>query len=188
MRGTKEKPMTKEQEMCAEILCGHLKSMEMKLRKLSAEHWDWTPAPAAPTSRTLATHAWQWLICDRQHINEADVLKHSNIPEPPADPVRMCDALAIETENWRKLITEFPEERWEEPRKQFGNYEMTVRKFVYHMIQNTIYKNGQFSTLYYALGYDGDELYSAPFPNPIYDQVRQMAETSQKTGETPASP
>ena len=173
--------MTKEQENCANILCGHLKWMETNLRQLTPEHWDWTPAPAAPTARILAKHAWQWLICDRQHINEPDIAKHVNIPEAPTDPILMCDALAEETENWRKLITEFPEERWEEPRKQFGNHEMTVRKFVYHMIQNTIYKNGQFSTLYYALGYDGTEPYAAPFPNPIYAEVKmQLAEAKEK--------
>jgi hypothetical protein len=39
------------------------------------------------------------------------------------------------------------------------------------MIQNTIYKHGQFSTLYFALGLDGTEPYSAPFPNPIYAEI-----------------
>jgi hypothetical protein len=45
-----------------------------------------------------------------------------------------------------------------------------VRGFVCHMVQNTIYKNGQFMTLFYALGLDGTEPYDAPFPNPIYEQ------------------
>ena len=45
-----------------------------------------------------------------------------------------------------------------------------MRGFVCHMIQNTIYKHGQFATIYFALGLDGTEPYNAPFPNPIYEQ------------------
>jgi hypothetical protein len=32
-------------------------------------------------------------------------------------------------------------------------------------------KNGQLSTLYFALGLDGDAPYAAPFPNPIYAEL-----------------
>ena len=47
-----------------------------------------------------------------------------------------------------------------------------MRGFVDHMIQNAIYKRGQFATLYFALGMDGIEPYDAPWPNPIYAEVR----------------
>ncbi len=45
--------------------------------RFPGDKWDWTFAPPAPTPRILATHAWQWLICDRQHIEEPDAAKHS---------------------------------------------------------------------------------------------------------------
>ena len=48
---------------------------------------------------------------------------------------------------------------------------MNVRWFVGHMVQNTIYKHGQFSTIFFAQGLDGDGPYEAPFPNPIYAEV-----------------
>lgn len=38
------------------------------------------------------------------------------------------------------------------------------------MIKNCIYKNGQFATLYFALGLDGTESYAVPFPNPEYEE------------------
>ena len=48
---------------------------------------------------------------------------------------------------------------------------MNTRGFVCHMIQNVIYKHGQFSTIFFALGLDGDGPYEAPFPNAIYKEV-----------------
>src|SRR5579862_7869330 len=93
-----------ENENYAMLLCSHLQGFVHGLRKLPADRWDWTPDVAAPTPRILAAHAWQWLICDRQHIGEPDASRHPRIPEPPTDPQAMCDALAEETENWRQLI------------------------------------------------------------------------------------
>ena len=48
---------------------------------------------------------------------------------------------------------------------------MNVRGFIAHMIQNVIYKHGQFATIFFALGMDGDGPYTAPFPNPIYKEL-----------------
>jgi len=165
--------MSKENEAYAGLLCGHLQGFTHRLRQMSPEHWDWTPDVAAPTARTLATHTWQWLNCDRQHINEPDASLHPHVPEPPEDPQAMCDALEEETKNWHTLIMGLTPEQLDSPRHQFNIEQaaMTVRGFICHMIQNTIYKHGQFSTLYFALGYDGKEPYTAPFPNPIYDEV-----------------
>ena len=164
-----------EIEAYAWMLCMHLDAMTHRLRLMPPDKWDWTPAPAAPTARTLASHAWQWLICDRQHIAERDVSKHARIPEPPSDPQAMCDALQEETKKWRTLILELTPERLDEERYQFlPENSLTVRWFVCHMIQNCIYKNGQFATLFFALGLDGTELYDAPFPNPIYEQCETM--------------
>lgn len=41
-----------------------------------------------------------------------------------------------------------------------------------NMILNSIYKNGQVSMIYFALGLDGTEPYSAPFPDSIYAGLR----------------
>jgi hypothetical protein len=157
---------------CAQLLCSHLRGMVWRLRMLPEDKWDWTPDPAAPTARILATHAWQWLICDRQHILEADAAKHPAVPEPPASTAALCDALAAETEHWEQLILSLTPEQMDEPRAQFNKSQMTVFGFVCHMIQNCIYKHGQFSTLFFALGLDGTEPYDAPFPNPCYKMMR----------------
>jgi len=170
----------KEKEAYANLLCSHLHAFTERLRQLPEDKWDFTFAPPAPTPRTLATHAWQWLICDRQHIAEPDALKHPDVPEPPRDPKAMCDALAEETERWRELILGLSAEDLDTPRKQFNGYPWTIRGFVGHMVQNLIYKHGQFTTIFFALGLDGTEPYTAPFPNPIYAQLRLKAAGGQQ--------
>lgn len=162
-----------ENQAYANLLCGHLQGMVYRLRQLTPAQWDWTPAPPAPTARFLATHAWQWLICDRRHIAEPDARKHPPVPDPPAAPAALCDALAEETERWRALILGLTPEQFGQERHQFNDYEMNVRDFVCHMIQNCIYKHGQFATLYFALGLDGDAPYDAPWPNPIYQALHE---------------
>lgn len=97
------------------LLCGHTQGFIYRLRLLPADKWDWTPNKAAPSSRVLAVHAWQWLVCDRQHILEPDALKHPSIPDPPADPSALCDRLAEEMENWRTLIRSLTPEQLSRP-------------------------------------------------------------------------
>ena len=157
------------------FLIMHMENMLRSLRKLKPEHWDWTPNQAAPSPRTIAIHTWQWLMCDRQHIDEPDFSKHVNVELPPDDTVALCDAFAVEIENWRQLLKGLTPEFLMEPRRQFGMEEtdMNIRFFIGHMLQNVIYKHGQFSEVFFALGYDGTEPYSAPYPNDIYDKVRQ---------------
>ena len=161
-----------ENEAYASLLCGHLQGMVYRLRLLPEDKWDWTPAPPAPTARILASHALQWLFCDRQHLAESDALLHPPVPEPPPDPAALCDALAEETERWASLILAMTPEQFAEQRSQFNGYPMNRRDFVCHMIQNCIYKHGQFSTLFFALGLDGDAPYDAPWPNPIYADLK----------------
>jgi len=118
-------------------------------------------------------HTLQWLQCDRQHINEPDASRHSRIPEAPKDPTELCDALEAESKVWSELLRSLSPEDLDRPGMQFNlpDNRMTVRGFVGHMIQNSIYKHGQFSELFFALGLDGTEPYSAPFPNPIYAEI-----------------
>ena len=152
------------------LLCSHARTFIHRLRQLPPDKWDWTPDQAAPTPRILASHALQWLICDRQHINEPDAAKHPDIPEMPQDPAAFCDAFELETQEWQTLLQNLTPEQMDQRRRQFNfpDSKMTVRGFVAHVIQNLIYKNGQFSELYFALGLDGTEPYEAPFPNPFY--------------------
>ena len=154
------------------LLIMHLKSFVHCLRQLPADKWDWTPDQAAPTARILAAHAWQWLICDRQHIEEPDACRHSRIPDAPRDPEAFCAAFDAEIEQWNQMLKTLTPEQLDRPGKQFNlpNSAMNVRGFIGHIVQNTIYKNGQFSTLFFALGLDGTEPYDAPFPNPIYEE------------------
>jgi len=168
----KVEPKT-ELELYEMILCGHLRGFAQRLRMLPAERWDWTPDQAAPTPRTLAVHTWQWLQCDRRHIAEPDASKHQPIPDPPTDPAALCDAMDAETSEWERLLRSLTPEQLDRPGKQFNiaDSKMNVRGFIGHMIQNSIYKHGQFSELFFALGLDGTEPYTAPFPNPIYTDL-----------------
>ena len=159
-----------ELELCRMLLIMHLRGFIYELRQLPPDKWDWTPDQAAPTARTVAVHAWQWLICDRQHIEEPDATKHADVAEPPDDPEAFCAAFEAETENWNQMLKNMTPEQLDRPGHQFNIAEakMNVRGFIGHIIQSTIYKHGQFSTLFFALGMDGTEPYDAPFPNPIY--------------------
>ncbi|MBV9852637.1 MAG: hypothetical protein JO250_23500 [Armatimonadetes bacterium] len=163
-----------ENEAYAGLLCGHLREMTERLRLIPEDLWDWSPAPPAPTARVLAAHTWQWLVCDRQHLLEPDAQKHPAVPDPPADPNVLCDLLAEETDCWEVLVLSLTPEQLNEPRLQFNSKQRGVRNFVCHMIQNCIYKHGQLATLFFALGLDGAEPYTAPFPNDIYADMRAM--------------
>ncbi len=167
-----------ENEILADILYMHLEGFVGRLRKMPEDKLDFTFDPAAPSARTLAIHAWQWLICDRCHIQEPDALKHPDLPPVPQDQQELCDALLEEAKTWREMVRGFTPEQLAAPRKQFNDFDMNVRAFVGHMVQNCIYKHGQFSTIYFALGLDGTEPYKAPFPVPIYAELR-----AQHTGE-----
>ena len=109
-----------ENEAYALVLCEHLDTFIARLRQLPLEKWDWTPDSAAPTARILAVHTWQWLQCDRQHIAEPDASRHNRIPEPPADPQALCDALQKETEQWRTMLQELTPEQLEINSFQFN--------------------------------------------------------------------
>ena len=119
-------------------------------------------------------------MCDRQHINEPDFQKHVNVVEPPQETQAFCEAFEEETENWRQLLRGLTPEDLASPRCQFGGADrpLNVRWFVGHMIQNAIYKHGQFAEVFYALGYDGTGPYAAPFPNEIYEEVRALKSES----------
>ncbi len=165
--------MTPEIQTLLWMLRMHIRGMTARLRQIPEDKWDWTFAPPAPTPRILAIHTWQWLICDRRHIEETDALKHARIPEPPSDPAALCDALDAEMDCWAEMLTRLTPEDLDAPRRQFNDYPMPVRGFIGHIVQNTIYKSGQLSTLYFALGLDGDAPYDAPFPNPIYEKLHK---------------
>lgn len=164
--------VTSEVDAYRWLLGGHLVTLIRRLREVPADKWDWTPSPAAPTTRTLAAHTWQWLVCDRQHIDNADIASHSLVPDIPADPSALIAVLEEETANWMQMLEGMDDDQLNRLRCQFGgDNEGTVRGFICHMIQNVIYKHGQFSTLYFAMGLDGDAPYEAPWPNEIYQEV-----------------
>jgi len=167
-----------EIESSSITLVAHLEKIITCLRDLQPEHWDWTPNPSAPTARVLAIHTWQWLCCDRQHILEPDFDKHIDVPEAPESTDEICAQLAEEAEHWKQLLSTLTPDKMLEPRQQFGmpHNEMNVRTFYAHMVQNVIYKSGQLSMIYFALGYDGTDPYDAPFPNAIYAQARLARE------------
>jgi len=170
-----------ENEAYVGLLCGHMRTMIARLRKMPADKWDWTPDVAAPTARMLAEHAYMCLVGDRQHLEEPDALKHTLVPELPHDPSTVCDRLAEETERWEKLLLALTPEQFAEDRLQFNAYPRNVRNFVCHVIQNNIYKHGQFATLYFALGLDGTAPYEAPSANPLYEQMHRDEQTRRES-------
>jgi hypothetical protein len=160
-----------EQEAYSGVLMSHIRGMAYRLRQLPEDKWDWTFHQAAPTPRTLALHNLQWLQCDRQHINQPDASTHKLLDEPPTEAAAICDALDREADAWEEMLKNLTDEDLAEERRQFNRAPMNVRGFVAHMVQNAIYKSGQFATIYFALGLDGEEPYEAPFPNPIYKEL-----------------
>jgi hypothetical protein len=165
--------MTPDLERAHSNLIGHLKGMYHWASQMSEEQFDFTYHQAAPTARTLVTHAWQWLVCDRMHIEEADARKHTRVPDAPADKAALIAELEAEAKRWDEMLKAMPAEKLDEKRHQFNRtgFDWSVRGCVYHMLQNVVYKHGQLSYLAFAFGLDGTEPYDAPFPNPIYDEV-----------------
>lgn len=161
-----------ENDAYATLLYWYVSRLVERLRELPPERWDWQIAIPAPSPRILAEHTWQCLVCDRQHILEPDVSRHPDVPPAPWEPQAMCDVLQAEAETWRELLLGLAPAQLDEPRSQFGVFDTNVRWFVCHTIQNSIYKHGQFATIYFALGMDGSEPYTAPFANPIYARMR----------------
>ncbi len=168
--------MTPETEAYAGLLCSHLQAMTTRLRLLTPEQWDWTPVPSAPTARQLASHTWQWLVCDRQHITETDVHRHPLVPDVPREPMAVCELLEEEAACWKSLILGLQPWQMDAWRRQFNRAPITVRGFVCHVIQNSIYKHGQLATLFFALGLDGTGPYNGPMPNPFYASLAGAAD------------
>jgi hypothetical protein len=161
-----------ELAMYEALICdSYMPGIAHRMRTMKPQHWDWAPYPSAPTARTSAVHAWQWLMCDRQHILHGDMIGH--VTEPPPDPEAFADAVLAESEAWRSLLRSLDPAELARPLRQFGNpeEELDLRWFLAHSTQNLIYKAGQVSWVYFALGYDGVEPYAAPFPNPIFDEL-----------------
>lgn len=166
--------MQTENEAYVVLLCSHLSDMIAKLRALPAEKWDWTPALPAPSARMVAEHALEWLLTDRQHLEQPDITLHRPIPELPTDPEAFCAALEAERTFWSGALRALTPEQFLEERFQFGIGPQDVRSLVVHITQQTIYKNGQLSTLFFALGLDGEEVYTAPHPNRFYGDLDTM--------------
>ncbi|MBI1743095.1 ankyrin repeat domain-containing protein [Candidatus Acetothermia bacterium] len=160
--------MKNENEACANMLYSHLQVFIERLRQIPQDRWAWQPAVPAPSPRILAEHAWQCLVCDRQHIREPNVGLHSPVPDPPEEQQAMCDILHEEAKLWHSLIMGLTAEQLQETRIQFNLNPVNVRWLVYHMLQNVIYKHGQLSTIYFTLELDGEAPYNAPFPNDFY--------------------
>jgi hypothetical protein len=168
--------MQSETEVYQRMLCDYVLSMVGWLRKIPEDQWDWTPAVCAPTARQVAEHTWVTLVCDRQHVEQPDVSLHPLVPDPPREPAALCTALETEANWWRTWLEGQTAETYLVPRKQFGVGPVNVRWMAYHITQQVVYKLGQLSTLYYALGLDGAEPYQAPSPNEYYLRYRKLRE------------
>ena len=165
--------MSSELEIVSYNLLGNARKILRWARQLTPDQLDFTYSPSAPTARNLVIHTWQWLACDRQHIEQPDASQHALILEAPADPEALFEEFEAELDRWQALLAGLTDNRLDEVRHQFNeaDSDWSVRAVLYHMLQNILYKLGQFSYLYYAFGLDGTAPYEAPFPNPIYKEV-----------------
>ncbi len=125
--------MQTENEAYVELLCRHLADMIHRLRAIAAGQWDWTPAPSAPSPRIIAQHTWNWLVADRQHLQEPNVTRHLPIPDSPTDPEALCEALEAERDYWRETLPVLTPEQLAEERFQFGMAPFGVRTLVTHI-------------------------------------------------------
>jgi hypothetical protein len=173
-----------ENQADARLLCSHLRLMTKRLRTLSVEQWDQLLTPTAPTVRQLATHIYQWLVCDRQHIERADARHHPLVPDAPAETELLCLVIEEEVERWEQLFSTLTPSRMLETRAQFDDpgYVFNVRGLVVHTLRSTLYKHGQMMTLFYAMGLDGDEAYAAPLPNEYYAEIKAQGDISGSAG------
>jgi hypothetical protein len=166
--------MQTENEAYVELLCSHLSFFTDRLSGIPPDKWEWTPTVPAPSPRIIAEHTWHWLVADRQHLVEADVTKHNPVPDAPTDQKALCDAITVEKLQWHEILMSLTPEQFAEERFHFGTWPRNVRAMVVHIAQEVIYKHGQLSTLFFALGLDGDGPYIPPFPNEDYQRLSEM--------------
>lgn len=132
------------------------------------EKWNWSFSERTPTTREICEHTFAWLWCDRQQIMVTDRSLHLPTPDPPANPRAMIELLQQEGMEWRSLIRSLSPEILAEEREPWPGEVRVVRSFLFHMLQNVIYKLGQLSLLAFELGLDGSKPYDAPYPNRLY--------------------
>jgi hypothetical protein len=170
-----------EAEAYDDILQSHLNKIITRARTMSEDQWLWSPAPCAPTTAALVNHAWTWLVSDRLQILDQNVKVFC--PEhAPASKDALVDALEIEAGEWNKMLTSMTSTYMDESRKNFGVQDIDVRRLIAHMVQNVIYKSGQVSANFFALGLDGTEPYTAPFPKDVVEYLRKQQESAMGAG------
>jgi hypothetical protein len=132
-----------------------------------ADKWNWSFNQMTPSARELGEHAFAWLWCDRQQIELPDPADHKPTPTL-ATQAEVANGLAEEGLRWKQLIERLSDEELSSTRFIWGQETRSVRGFIFHIAQHVIYKFGQLSQLRFAIGLDGSEPYTAPYPNCIY--------------------
>ncbi len=166
-----------EPEAYRDLLELHLKKIIARSLAMSEVQWNWSPSPSAPTTAALVEHAWVWLVSDRVQIQDRNEngFCPEHLPESKED---LIAALEEEAGEWKRMLTSMEPALLDDPLKNFGVQEIDVRRLVTHMVQNVIYKSGQLSANYFALGLDGTEPYSAPFPRDVLEEIRGAEESA----------
>ena len=175
--------MNPEIKAYAGLIDSHLSQMIERLQKIPSDRYDWTPDPAAPTPLGIATVTCEWLIADRLHVEVADPTLHPSI-DVPVGFDELCAALGEERRRWHDLLAGLDSLPFREgpgvgsdpstlnsPRYHFGVFPRDVRFMIIHIAQQVIYKNGQLSTLFFALKLDGDGPFTAPSPRDEYQTL-----------------
>jgi hypothetical protein len=166
-----EEPVKSETEAYISLLTSHLNLMAGRMEEIPPDKWDWAPSIAAPTPRIIGEQTWRWLVADHRHLTEPDMTRHERTPAPPPTQKDVCAALREEGDRWRELIARLTASQMDEERYHFGAFPRNVRFMIGHITQQVTYKSGQLSTLYFALGLDGTEAFTAPVPNDDYDKL-----------------
>jgi hypothetical protein len=167
--------MNRETELYSKLLESYISEMLEKLNLLSEDQWCWQPSPPVPSAQMLATNALEWMICDRQHINEPDAKFHDPIPPTPVERECVMERLSAELKEWVRLLSQIRVEDLEAPRRQFNRLDaddQNVRWMMLNAVDNVARRLGELTPLWLALGHGGADPYQNKLPHECYERLK----------------
>lgn len=157
-----------ELEMFELMILGYIGSILRAASQIPDNKWNWSFSERTPTAREICEHTFVWLWCDRQQMTVLDRSLHKPTPELPTEKKQMIELLERERSEWRCLIRSMSADQLIEERESWDGEMRLVRSFLFHMGQHIVCKVGQIRMLFFELGLDGGEPYSAPYPDTYY--------------------
>lgn len=151
------------------FIVGYVGSMLRAIEAMPEDKWNWSISVRTPSPRELCEHTYMRLACDRQQMTEPDYSKHKPVADLPANRSEMIALLRKEAIIWQQLVRGLKPEDLNNELLAWTDCPRTIRSFLFHMAQNVVYKAGQAWTLHFELGLDGEDRYTAPYPDQYYE-------------------